>query len=262
MTAILYLVSLAGAAGAIPQQQIAARIGLEQKLEAKLPLHARFRDEHSAPVELGSFFEGKPVILTLAYYQCPNLCTLVLNGILQTAQELKLNAGEDYQIVVVSIDPHDLPALAAAKKQSYIERYRRAGASNGWHFLVGDREAIAQVADAVGYRFAYDEETRQFAHPSTIVVLTPEGKISRYFPGIEYPAREVRLALGEASHERVGSLADRIFLLCFHYNAQTGKYGVLISRMMQVAGIGSALALALYIAVMAGHDRRPRRTLS
>jgi protein SCO1/2 len=210
-------------------------------------------------VELGSFFGSKPVILALVYYDCPNLCTLVLNGILQTAHELKFDAGKDYQIVVVSFDAHEQPALAAAKKQIYIQRYGRAVAANGWHFLTGDAKAIAQLANSVGYHFAYDPITRQFAHPSTMVVLTPAGKIARYFPGIEYPPREVRLALIEASQAHIGSLADRVFLLCFHYNPATGKYGLLITRVMQIAGTGTALALALYIAVMVGRDRRVRR---
>ncbi|MGI9115075.1 MAG: SCO family protein [Chthoniobacterales bacterium] len=233
--------------GETPQQQIAARAGLEQKLGGQIPLHARLRDEHGTTVELGSFFGPKPVILALAYYECPNLCTLVLNGVVQTAQELKLDAGKDYEIVVVSFDARERAALAAAKKQIYVQRYGRAGGANGWHFLTGDPNAIAQLTESVGYHFAYDETTRQFAHPSAITVLTPEGKISRYFPGIEYPPRDVRLALIEASTERVGSLADRVFLLCFHYNPATGKYGLLINRVMQIAGIGSALLLALYI---------------
>lgn len=238
-----------------PQAQVAAHAGLEQKLSSSVPLHAHFRDEHGATVELGRFFAGKPVILALAYYQCPNLCTLVLNGILQMAQELKLDAGKDYQIVVVSFDPREQPALAAAKKETYIQRYRRAGAANGWHFLVGDKNAIAQLANSIGYEFAYDQTTRQFAHPSTIIVLTPEGKISRYFPGIEYPPQDARLALVEASQQRVGSLADHVFLLCFHYNPQTGKYGLLITRIMQVAGIGSALTLAAYIGLNLRRER-------
>ncbi|MGI9087405.1 MAG: SCO family protein [Chthoniobacterales bacterium] len=238
------------------QQQIAARAGLEQKLNAQVPLDAVFRDEHGKAVNLDSFFhDGKPVILALAYYECPNLCTLVLNGVLQTAHELKFDAGKDYQIVVVSFDPRERLALAAAKKQTYLERYGRAGASDGWHFLTGDKEAIARLATAVGYRFAYDETTRQFAHPSVITVLTPAGKVARYFPGIEYPPRAVRLALIEASNEHIGSLTDQIFLLCFHYNPATGKYGLLISRVLQFAGTGTAAALAAYIIWMVRRER-------
>ncbi len=254
--ALLFFICLTSAFAATPQEQIAARAGLEQKLNAHVPLHARFRDEHGRSVELGSYFGGKPVILALAYYECPNLCTLVLNGILQTAHELKFDAGKDYEIVVVSFDPHEQPALAAAKKQIYIERYGRAGAADGWHFLVGDKNSIAQVADAVGYHFAYDEATRQFAHPSAIMVLTPQGRIARYFPGIEYPPRDVRLALIEASREHIGSLADRVFLLCFHYNPQTGRYGLLITRVMQFAGLATALAVGAYIVLNVFRERR------
>jgi protein SCO1/2 len=244
------------AAAQTSQQEIAARAGLEQKLNAQIPLDATFRDEHGNAVPLRVFFHGKPVILALAYYECPNLCTLVLNGVLQTAQELRFNAGEEYEIVVVSFDARERPALAAAKKQVYIQRYGRAGAANGWHFLTGDQTAIARLSESVGYRFAYDDATRQFAHPSAIMILTPGGKVARYFPGIEYPPREVRLALIEASQERVGSLADRVFLLCFHYNPATGKYGLLITRAIQIAGIGTVLAIASYILWMLRRDFR------
>ncbi|HMJ06151.1 MAG TPA: SCO family protein [Chthoniobacterales bacterium] len=237
------------------QEQIASRAGLEQKLNSQVPLDAVFRDEHGNAVQLGSFFHRKPVILALAYYECPNLCTLVLNGVLQTADELKFNAGEEYEIVVVSFDARERPGLAAAKKQIYIQRYGRTGAAKGWHFLTGDATSIARLTKSVGYRFAYDETTRQFAHPSAIMVLTPAGKVARYFPGIEYSPRDVRLALIEASHERVGSLADRVFLLCFHYNPATGKYGLLISRVLQFAGVGTAAVLALYIIWMLRRER-------
>lgn len=228
-------------------QQIASRAGLEQKLNAQLPLETVFRDEHNRKVSLRSFFKTKPVVFVLVYYECPNLCTLVLNGVLQTAQDLKFDAGKEYEIVVISFDPRERPALAAAKKQIYVQRYGRADGAAGWHFLTGSEPAIRQVAQSVGYYFAYDEATRQFAHPSAAMVLTPAGKVSRYFPGIEYPAREVRLALIEASHERIGALADRVFLLCFHYNPATGKYGLLISHVMQIAGFGTVLLLASYI---------------
>lgn len=238
-----------------PQAQIAARAGLEQKMNAQVPLDASFRDEHGNVVQLGSFFGRKPVILALAYYECPNLCTLVLNGVLQTAQDLKFDAGKDYEIVVVSFDSRERPALAAAKKQIYIKRYGRAGTADGWHFLTGNDAQIARLSQSVGYRFAYDSQTRQFAHPSAIMVLTPAGKVSRYFPGIEYPPREVRLALIEASNNRVGSLADQIFLLCFHYNPSTGKYGLLITRVMQFAGLGTVALLGLFVTTQLRRER-------
>ena len=253
---LVFLSSVSSALAQPTQQQIAARAGLEQKLNAQVPLDAVFRDEHGTARSLGSFFHGKPVILALAYYECPNLCTLVLNGVLQTADELKFDAGKEYEIVVVSFDARERPALAAAKKQIYIQRYGRAGAGDGWHFLTGDKEAIARLTESVGYRFAYDETTRQFAHPSAIMILTPAGKVARYFPGIEYPPRDVRLALIEAARGRVGSLADRVFLLCFHYNPATGKYGLLISRVMQIAGLGTATLLAFFIIWMLRRERQ------
>jgi protein SCO1/2 len=254
-TLLILLFCLTNAIAQTTQEQIAAHAGLEQKLNAQVPFDTVFRDEHGKPINLGTFFGSKPVIFALAYYQCPNLCALVLNGILQTSNELRFDAGKEYEIVVVSFNPHDRPALAAAKKQTYVERYGRSGASLGWHFLTGTEQNINRVAESVGYRFAYDENTRQYAHPSGIMVLTPSGKVARYFPGIEYPPREVRLALIEASHERIGSLADRVFLLCFHYNPATGKYGLLISHVMQVAGIGTAAVLAAYIAFMLHRER-------
>jgi protein SCO1 len=255
LAALLVGLCLTSVSAQITQEQVAARAGLEQKLNTQVPLDAVFRDEHGQWVKLGRFFDSKPVILALAYYECPNLCTLVLNGILDSANELRFDAGKEYEIVVISFDARELPALAAAKKQTYVERYHRAGAAAGWHFLTGDKQNIHRLAEAVGYRFAYDNSTRQFAHPSAIMVLTPSGKVARYFPGIEYPPRDVRLALIEASNERVGSLADRVFLLCFHYNPATGKYGLLISRMMRFAGIGTAAALAAYILFMVLRER-------
>ena len=173
------LFSLTSAFAQPTQQEVAARAGLEQKLNAQVPLGTVFRDEHGNRVTLGSFFGTRPVILALAYYECPNLCTLVLNGLVDSANELKLDAGKDYEIVVVSFDPHEQPALAAAKKQTYIQRYGRAGAADGWHFLVGDNEAIDRLTSSVGYRVAYDPVTRQFAHPSAIMVLTRAGKVAR-----------------------------------------------------------------------------------
>src|SRR5438552_3150022 len=175
---LFFLFSNLTASAQTPQSQIAARAGLEQKLNATVPLQTLFRDEHGNRVPLRQFFGQRPVILVLAYYECPNLCTLVLNGVLQTAQDLKFDAGKDYEIVVVSFDPRERPALAAAKKQTYLQRYGRTGAVDGWHFLPGEENPITQVPESVGYRFAFAEATRQFAHPSVITVLTPAGKVS------------------------------------------------------------------------------------
>jgi protein SCO1/2 len=232
------------------QANLTAKAGLDQQLNAQLPLNLAFHDEHGAATQLANYFGSKPVILVLAYYECPNMCTLVLNALLQSAQDLKFEVGKEYQIIVISIDPHEGPALAAVKKQIYTQRYGRPGAANGWHFLTGDEASIRSVANAVGFRFVYDPETRQFAHPSVITVLTPAGKVSRYFAGIEYPPRDLRMALIEASNNHIGSLTEQLFLLCFHYDPASGKYGLLIKGAIQLAGISTVLVLGCCIALM------------
>jgi protein SCO1 len=251
---ICFLSLLSYASGENAQANFTARAGLDQKLNNQLPLKLSFHDEHGAASLLADYFGSKPVILVLAYYQCPNMCTLVLNALLQSAQDLKFEVGKDYQIVVVSIDPHEGPALAAAKKQVYTQRYGRPGAATGWHFLTGDEASIRAVANAVGFRFVYDPATRQFAHPSVITVLTPTGIVSRYFAGIEYPPKDLRLALIEASNNRIGSLTEQLFLLCFHYDPASGKYGLLIKGVIQFAGISTVLVLGCGIALMARRE--------
>jgi protein SCO1/2 len=250
LTALCVLAVLSGAAAQNPQAELTAKAGLDQQLNAQVPLNFTFRDEHGTAVRLENYFGLKPLLLVLAYYECPNLCTLVLNALLQSAQDLKFDAGREYQILIVSIDPHESPALAAAKKQIYVQRYGRPGTENGWHFLTGDEASIRQLAQSIGYRFVYDPQTRQFAHPSVLTVLTPMGKISRYFAGIEYPAKEVRLALIEASNSRIGSLTDQLFLLCFHYNPATGKYGLIVTRVIQFGGISTVIVLGSLITLM------------
>jgi protein SCO1 len=249
--ALISLLTLAfHALGQNAQANLTAKAGLDQQLNAQLPLNRSFRDEHGAVTLLADYFGAKPVILVLAYYECPNMCTLVLNALLQSAQDLKFEVGKEYQIIVLSIDPHEGPALAAAKKQIYTQRYRRSGAADGWHFLTGDEASIRSVANAVGFRFFYDPKTRQFAHPSVITILTPTGKVSRYFAGIEYPPKELRLALIEASNSHIGSLTEQLFLLCFHYDPASGKYGLLIKTVIQFAGMSTVLVLACGIALM------------
>jgi protein SCO1/2 len=230
--------------------------GLDQKLNAQAPLNLTFRDETGAAVRLGNYFGSKPVILVLAYYECPNLCTLVLNAMLASVQDLKFDVGKDFEIVVVSFNPRETPTLAAQKRKAYTQRYGRPQDNGGWHFLTGDEPAIVQLAQSVGFRFAWDAQAQQYAHPSAIMVLTPEGKVSRYFAGIEYPPKELRLALVEASERRIGSLTDRVFLLCFHYNPLTGKYGLAIMRVMRVAGFATVAALAIFMGAMFRRDRR------
>lgn len=225
-----------------PMQNIGTRpdllkdVGIDQKLNNSVPLDLVFRDEHGQPVELGQYFGSKPVVLTLVYYNCPMLCTQVLNGLDRGLKALPMEIGKDFNVVTVSIDPTEKPVLAEAKQALYTGIYGRSGAAQGWHFLTGDEPQIKQLADAVGFRYAYDPDSKQFAHASAIMMLTPEGKISRYFYGVQYPERDLRLGLVEASQGKIGSPVDQVLLFCYHYDAHTGKYGLLISRVIQLAG--------------------------
>lgn len=225
-------------------------VGLDQKLGDSIPLDLIFHDEHGHDVPLRQFFGEKPVILTLVYYQCPMLCTEVLNGVLRSAKELPLEIGKDFEIVTVSIDPSERPILAEIKYQLYTGLYGRAGGQQGWHFLTGNEEQIKALAQAVGFRYAYDSASGQFAHPSGIILLTPAGKVTRYFFGITYPSRDLRLALVEASQGKIGSPIDQILLYCYHYDPQTGKYGLLISHVIQAAGGLTVLLLGVAIAIL------------
>jgi len=225
-------------------------VGLDQKLGNAIPLDLTFRDEHGSPVQLRHFFGEKPVVLTLVYYQCPMLCTEVLNGLLRSAKELPLEIGKDFTIVTVSIDPTERPILANVKHELYTGLYGRPGGPRGWHFLTGDETQIKLLAQAVGFRYAYDSASGQFAHASGIMLLTPEGKLARYFYGISYPPRDLRLGLVEASQGRIGSPIDQILLYCFHYDPATGKYGLLISRVIKAAGALTVLSLGFVIAIL------------
>jgi protein SCO1/2 len=225
-------------------------VGLDQKLGSLIPLDLIFRDEHGHAVALRQFFRQKPVLLTLVYYQCPMLCTEVLNGLLRSAKELPLEIGKDFTIVTISIDPTERPVLANVKHELYTGLYGRPGGSQGWHFLTGDEAQIKTVARSVGFRYAYDSASGQFAHPSGIMLLTPEGRLARYFYGIGYPSRDLRLGLVEASQEKIGSAVDQILLYCYHYDPATGRYGLLIARVIQVAGVLMVLSLGLVVAIL------------
>ena len=235
-------------------------VGLDQKLGDTIPLDLTFRDEHGHGVTLRQFFRQRPVILTLVYYQCPMLCTEVLNGLMRSAKELPLAIGKDFSIVTLSIDPSERPVLANVKHELYTGLYGKPGAPQGWHFLTGDEPQIKALAQAVGFRYAYDSASGQFAHPSGIMLLTPQGKLARYFYGISFPARDLRLGLVEASQEKIGSPIDQILLYCYHYDPATGKYGLLISRVIQMAGALTVLSVGLLIMVLfrREHYGRPR----
>ncbi|HKC62012.1 MAG TPA: cytochrome c oxidase subunit II [Pyrinomonadaceae bacterium] len=258
--ALLLLLAYPAQAQSTTEQQAMLRdIRIEQRLDAQVSLNLTFSDETGRTVQLNEYFGSRPVILVLAYYDCPMLCTLVLNGLTNSLTELKFNVGQDFNIITVSFDPREKPELAAAKKEIYVRRYGRAGASAGWHFLTGDEANIKQLADAVGFHYAYDPETGQFAHASGIMLLTPEGKVSRYFYGIEYPPRDLRLGLVEASNNKIGSLTDQVLLLCYHYDIATGKYAPLAVNAMRIAGALTVAALAFAIFLMLRKERKRRR---
>ena len=236
---------------------VVARTGIDQKLGGQVPLDLEFRDESGAPVRLGQFFGGrKPVLLSLVYYRCPGLCTMTLNGMASAFKPLKFTPGEEFEVVTVSIDPKETPELAAEKKEKYLKRYGRAGAGAGWHFLTGGEAAIRALAEAVGFRYVYHPETDQYTHAAGIMLLTPAGKLARYFYGLEYSARDLRLAIVEASEERIGTLADVVSLLCYQYDPMTGKYGVAIMRAIRTAAVLTVLALGLFIFQMIRRERR------
>jgi protein SCO1/2 len=233
-------------------------LSYEQKRGAAIPLDAEFRDAGDAPVPLRRFFHGLPVVLILADYECPHLCSVVLAGFLESARQLKQTAGRDYEIVVVSIRPGEKPATAAARQYTCASRYGRTeeGGAEGWHFLVPGGAAVRSLADSIGFHYEYEAGSRQFAHPSGIVILTPEGKVSRYLLGIEFPPKELQQALVTASKREIGPLAQRLLLLCFRYDPTTGKYGLAISRLLGVSGLLTAFGLAAMILHFRRNERR------
>ena len=218
-------------------------IGIDQRLNGQVPLDLQFRDETGKTVRLGDFIGKKPVILSLVYFDCPMLCTMAENGLLHSLQEVAFSVGREFDILTVSFDPHDTPEIAAAKKAVYVGLYGRKGAERGWHFLTGDQASIEQLTQAVGFRYRYDAQAKQFVHATGIMVLTPQGRIARYFYGIYYPSRDLRLGLVEASTNRIGSPVDEVLLFCCRYDPATGKYGVIISRIIQITGLITVLSI-------------------
>jgi len=251
-------------AGIMPADRVPPElkdVGIDQRLNETLPLDTPLKDEEGRAVRLGDYFGKRPVVFVLAYYNCPMLCTQVLNGLVSSLSVVSLNAGRDYDVVVVSFDPRDTPKDAAAKKEAYVGRYRRDGADLGWHFLTGDSAAIARVTKAAGFRYRFDEGLGQFAHASAIMVATPQGRLSHYFYGIEYAPRDVRLALVESSAGRIGTPVDQILLYCFHYDPATGKYGAVIMRIVRIAGALTLIAIAGGILLMSRRRARGLRTV-
>jgi protein SCO1 len=211
-------------------------VGINQRLEQQIPLDLTFRDETGKTVQLGDYIGKKPVILNFVYYRCPMLCPELLIGLESSLKVLKFNVGKEFDVVTVSFDPNDTPQLGAAKKADILKRYNRPGAENGWHFLTGPAQSITALAQAAGFQYHFDPKTGQFAHATAIIVLTSSGKISQYYYGVDFSPKDLRLSLIQASNNNIGTVADVVLLYCFHYDPATGKYSVLIGRVIQVAG--------------------------
>ena len=249
--------ALAGHAQGFNQKpRLLTDVGIDQKLNSQVPLNLTFRDEAGRTVQLGQYFGDKPVILTLVYYECPMLCTQVLNGLLTGMKGVPLDLGKEFNVVTVSINPRETPGLAANKKRVYTGLYGRPGAAEGWHFLTGDDASIQPLAQSVGYRYAYDSVADQYAHASGIMILTPQGRVSRYFFGIDFHARDLRLSLVEASNNKIGSPVDQIMLYCYHYDPTTGKYGLVIANVMRLAGLATILILGTFLLTMFRRERQ------
>ena len=235
-------------------------VGIDQRLDQQVPLDLIFRDETGRQVPLATYFQrGKPVLLALVYYRCPMLCTQILNGVASSLKAVSLNPGQDFEIVSVSFDPKDTPEIAAPKKQMYTRRYGRPNTANGWHLLSGDEANIKALTSAVGFRYKYDAATDQYAHASGIMLLTPEGRLARYFYGVEYAPRDIRLGLVEASKNMIGNPVDQILLFCYHYDPATGKYGAVVMNLVRFAGIAFALTCGVFLIAVWRRDLRADR---
>ena len=255
---LLFATSLFAETSATPPA-LPGKVGIDQHLDAQLPLDTMFRDETGRVVRLSEYADGsRPILLVFLYYRCPMLCSMVMEGVTSTLTALKFDAGKEYDVVTISIDPRDMPRDAAAKKEKYVKRYGRLGTAHAWHFLTGPEPAIRKIADTVGFHYAYDPRSDQFAHGAALMVLTPGGRVSRYLYGFEYNPRDVRLALVEASANKIGNATDAILLLCYHYDPVTGKYSRGAMTFVRAGGLVTVAGLAGFIFVMIRRERSPR----
>ncbi len=222
-------------------------VGFEQKLNAQIPLDLAFRDERNQVVHLRDYFGARPVILTLNYLRCQNLCPLELQDLSATLSQLPFTISDEFDVLTVSIDPRETPVMAASKRQVVLGVYNRPGADAGWHYLTGDADSIAALAQAVGFHYSYEAEVDDYAHPLGIIVLTPQGQVARYIYGIDYPARDVRLALVEASQNKIGTPVDQVFLFCYHYDPTTGRYSAAAMNFVQLGALAGAVILGGFL---------------
>jgi protein SCO1 len=244
------------------QPSLLSRIGIDQKLGAQVPADLTFTDENGKTVHLGDYLGKRPVILSLVYYQCPMLCTMSLNDLTRAMGAMPLNPGEDFEIVTVSFDPREGPDLALAKKKRYVHEYKKPMAGEAWHFLSGDETNIQKLTEAVGFRYAWDDKYNQYAHAAGFVVLTPSGTVSRYFYGVDYSSKDMRLALTEASEGKVSHPVEQFLLYCYHYDPSTGKYSLAILRLLKVMAAITALSLGAFLFVNFRRDLRVSRRAS
>ncbi len=236
-------------------------VAFEQRLNQQIPLDLPFRDETGRTVMLRRYFGQRPVIILPLYYSCETLCPILLDGLARGLHPVSLEVGKDFEIITLSINPRETPSLAAKRKSEVLLHYGRPEAEAGWHFLTGDETAIREVTKAIGFRYTYDAKTDQYAHPSGVVILTPEGKTARYFYGIDFPPRDLRLGLIEAADRKIGTPIDQVLLYCYRYDALTGKYGLVIRNVIRLAGLATVLALGMFILLMLRRERRAQAKL-
>ena len=232
-------------------------VGIQQNLDQQIPADLMFQDDLGRQVRLGDYFGKKPMILNLVYYNCPMLCGEVLSGLENSLRMMKFDVGKEFDVITVSFDPSETPEMAAKKKAEFLHRYKRAGAEQGWHFLVGPRDSVDALTKAAGFQYQYDEKTKQFAHVAAILILTPEGKIAQYYYGIEYPPKDLRLGLVEAGAGKIGNVVDALLLYCYHYDPASGKYGTIVMRIVRLGGLATIAVLGTFLFVMFRRDMHP-----
>jgi protein SCO1/2 len=258
--ALLICLQLASPAWAqVTKPSVLEDVGIDQQLGAQIDLDLQFRDQAGNTVPLSNYFHGRPVVLVPFYLTCSSLCPMTLNSLMQALHIIGLNAGKDFEVVAFSFEPKDSPVMAAAAEARYVREYNRPGSKDGFHFLTGNETSIRALADRIGFHYKWDDASHQWAHATGIMVATPEGKLSQYFYGLEYSGRDLRLSLVEASHGKIGNLVDRVLLYCYHYDAATGKYGIVVMRTIRIFGAATALALFAFMFVMFRREAREGR---
>jgi len=225
-------------------------VGIRQNLNQPIPPDLNFTDDLGRTVRLGDYFGKKPMILNLVYYNCPMLCGEVLSGLENSLRMMKFDVGKEFDVLTISFDPTENPEMAAKKKAEFLHRYKRAGAEQGWHFLVGPKDSVDALTKAAGFEYQYDQKTKQFAHVAAILILTPDGRIAQYYYGVEYPPKDLRLGLVEAGAGKIGNVVDQLLLYCYHYDPEQGKYSATILRVLRLAGVATMLFLGTFIFVM------------